>query len=104
MSPIASDTPSPAAATLRARRNPFTGRVSYVDPSSARGLRARVPRPLLALASCLALAAGIAFAAGAPSRAPDPAVVATPDSAVPLMAPVADANAGSGSPAGTRHR
>lgn len=58
---------SPAPA-LVARRNAFTGRVSYVDASGARGLRIRVPRPVLAAASLAAMAAGLAFSG--PGSAP----------------------------------
>lgn len=64
----------PRSSELIARRSAFTGRVSYIDPTSPRALRRRIPRPILASASMMAIAVGIAV-----STAGGPAPAATPE-------------------------
>jgi hypothetical protein len=66
---------------LIARRSAFTGRVTYIEPTSARGLRSRIPRPILASASIMAVAVGIAVStsgASAPTAEPVQTLVAQP--------------------------
>lgn len=63
----------PRSSALIARRSAFTGRVTYVDPTSPRALRRRVPRPILASASMMAIAVGIAVStANTPPAQPTP--------------------------------
>lgn len=73
----------PRASQLVARRSAFTGRVTYIDPTSARALRSRIPRPILASASIMAVAIGLAVStSGGPatSAAPQPTLVSQPSS------------------------
>lgn len=90
------------AAALRTRRNPFTGRVSYIDPASVRGLRARVPRALLVATSALSLVAGIACAAG--TGGPHQSSVNAVSSDVPVLAPVLATAEDLGPPSGPERR
>lgn len=71
----------PRSSELIARRSAFTGRVTYIERTSARGLRSRIPRPILASASIMAVAVGIAVStsgASAPSTEPVQTLVAQP--------------------------
>ncbi len=79
--------PAEAAARI-ARRSPFTGRVTYVDPQGARALRNRVPRPILASASLMAMAVGMFVAtAGAPGASAPDAPALTPSSVTVTVSP-----------------
>ena len=64
----------PRSSELIARRSAFSGRVTYVDPTSPRALRRRIPRPILASASIMAIAVGLAV-----STAGGPAPTGTPE-------------------------
>jgi hypothetical protein len=65
--------PATAESHLVARRNPFTGRVSYRAPAARRA----VPRPVLALIAAASLLAGVIASHGGETSVSPPSVDAT---------------------------